>query len=304
MANTLNPGVNNQIALASRFLPLLDDVYKRASLTAIMDTMTEQVDFTGAKTVNIFNVDVDGLGNYDRNNGFVPGSSDGAWEPHTIQIDRGRRFVIDAMDNDETLGMMFASTLNEFERTQVIPEVDAYRFAAWAAGAAAENKVTAAITDSTSVVDLIQTAEAAMDDAEVPYEGRILYVSPSAYKVFKGNITRFTENGDPDVNGNVEMYDDMRVIRVPKARFNTQVTLNAPTSAEDFGGFTLSGQDIHFMIVHPTAILQTVKHRIPRVFSPEVFQDADGWALDYRIYHDTWVKAKKTSGIYVCSASA
>lgn len=174
------------------------------------------------------------------------------------------------------------------------------RFAKWAANAG--NDVTATIGSGTSVVDLIQDAEAVMDDAEVPYEGRILYVSPTAYKQFKGEIVRYTENGDPDVNGNVEMYDDMRVIRVPKARFNTQVTLEAPTDATQMGGFALTGSDIHFLIAHPSAILQVVKHRIPRVFSPDVFQDADGWALDYRIYHDTFVKAKKVNGIYVCHA--
>ena len=301
MATTMTAPVSNSFTYAQRFLPILDEIYKRGSLTAILDTAEERIEWTGAKTVNLFAPESDGLGNYNRNAGFVPGSTNPTWEPYTLEIDRGRSFSVDVMDNDETVGMAFGSLLGEFERVHVVPEVDSYRFAKYSAGAAAGNKVTGTITASTNVADLIQTAEATLDDAEVPYEGRILFVSPTTYKTLKGNITRFTENGDPSVNGNVEMYDDMRVIRVPQGRFNTAVTLNAPTLATDAGGFTLAGQNINFMIVHPSAVLQIVKHVIPRIFSPEVNQEADAWKLNYRIYHDAFVKTNKTNGIYVHS---
>ena len=289
--------VANSIALATKFAPLLDEVYKKQSLSAVLDTANERVQFVGAQTVKIFKVDVDGLGNYSRNAGFVPGSSDGTWETLTIEKDRGRSFSIDVMDNDETLGMAMASTLGEFERTQVVPEVDAYRFAKYAASAG--TTVTATLSGSDNIADLIQAGEAAMDDKEVPYEGRILFVNPFIYAYLKQDITRYTENGDPNVNGEVEMYDGMRVIRVPSGRFNTQVTLAAPTTNSSAGGYSASGVDINFMIVHPSAVLQVVKHQIPRVFSPEVNQEADAWKINYRIYHDCWVLANKTYGIYV-----
>lgn len=297
MATTMAAPVANSIALATKFAPLLDEVYKKQSLSAVLDTANERVQFVGAQTVKIFKVDVDGLGNYSRNAGFVPGSSDGTWETLTIEKDRGRSFSIDVMDNDETLGMAMASTLGEFERTQVVPEVDAYRFAKYAASAG--TTVTATLSGSDNIADLIQAGEAAMDDKEVPYEGRILFVNPFIYAYLKQDITRYTENGDPNVNGEVEMYDGMRVIRVPSGRFNTQVTLAAPTTNSSAGGYSASGVDINFMIIHPSAVLQVVKHQIPRVFSPEVNQEADAWKINYRIYHDCWVLANKTYGIYV-----
>ena len=68
------------------------------------------------------------------------------------------------------------------------------------------------------------------------------------------------------------------------------------------GGYTATGDAINYMIVHPSAILQVVKHQIPRIFSPEVNQEADAWKFDYRVYHDCWVKAQKTNGIYVSHA--
>jgi hypothetical protein len=242
-----------------------------------------------------------GLSNYDRNAGFVPGDVTDGWKDYEVTQDRGRSFLIDAMDNDETLGMAFGTLVGEFERTQVIPELDAYRFAKYASGALAANIKTETPTAQT-IIGLIDDATAKLDDDEVPYEGRILFVNPATYKLIKGGVTRMIMNDDRNVNYNVEFYNDMRVITVPSGRFNTAVTINAPTTSAGTGGYTASGDAINYMIVHPTAVMQVVKHAVPRVFSPEVNQEADAWKFDYRVYHDAWVKHQKTGGIYVSHA--
>lgn len=42
--------------------------------------------------------------------------------------DRGRSFDLDVRDVDETAGIVtIFQIMNEFQRTQVIPEIDAYR---------------------------------------------------------------------------------------------------------------------------------------------------------------------------------
>jgi hypothetical protein len=303
MATTVTAPVANTIGLASKYLPILDEIYKYGSMSSLLDTANERVRWIGAKTANIFTIDPVGLGNYSRNAGFVPGDVNGSWVPYTIEVDRGRSYMVDVMDNDESVGMAFGSLVGETERTEVVPELDAYRFAKYAGAADASQKITGTLATGAATVAAIQTAEAALDDAEVPYEGRILFVSPGTYKNLKDGITRFTENGDPNVNGRVVMYDDMRIIRVPAGRFNTAVTLNAPTTSSAVGGYTTSGQAINFMIIHPSATLQVVKHVVPRVFSPQVNQEADAWKFDYRIYHDCWVLNNKKKGIYVHSVS-
>jgi len=297
MANTVAAPVANSFATyASKFLPLIDEVYKRGSLSAILDTTEERVKWIGAKTVNVLKLDLNGNSNYNRNAGYVPGSATGVWEPLTLEIDRGRSFLLDTMDSDEML-ISAGQILAEHQRVWAIPEEDAYRFAKIAAGADSNNVVSAALT--TGFASAIQDAEAALDEAEVPYDGRILFVSPTVYKGLKNDITRFTENGDPDVNGTVEMYDDMRVVRVPQSRFNDTITLLAPTAANGQGGFTAAGKDIHFMVVHPSAVIQIVKHLVPAIFAPNSVFTADGWVINYREYHDTFVLANKKKGIYV-----
>ena len=302
MATTVTAPVGNTIALAERYLPILDEIYKAGSKSAILDTAAERVRWDGAKKAYLFNTTLVGLSNYDRNAGFVPGDATDGWEDYEITQDRGRSFLIDAMDNDETLGMAFGTLVGEFERTKVIPEMDAYRFAKYASGAAVGNVKTETLSAGAATIASIDDATAQLDDAEVPYEGRILFVNPTTYKLIKGGVTRMVMNGENNVNYNVEIYNDMRLITVPSGRFNTAVTINAPTTSAGAGGYTASGDAINYMIVHPSAVLQVVKHAVPRTFSPKVNQGADAWKFDYRVYHDCWVKDQKTNGIYVSHA--
>ena len=51
------------------------------------------------------------------------------WQTKTPTYDRNRKFTIDVMDNYETSDIAFGRLSGEFIRTQVIPEIDALRFA-------------------------------------------------------------------------------------------------------------------------------------------------------------------------------
>lgn len=96
MATTVTAPVGNSIALAQRYLPMLDEVYKAESKTAILDTVSERVEFTGANTVNIYTLSPVGMGNYSRNAGFVPGDVTGSWQNYVLNTDRGRSYMVDA----------------------------------------------------------------------------------------------------------------------------------------------------------------------------------------------------------------
>lgn len=125
MATTVTAPVGNVIGLAEKFLPLLDEKYVYSSRTAILDTASEYVRFTGANTVKLFELDLVGMGNYARNGGFVPGDITGTWRDYVLSTDRGRSYMLDYLDNDETLGLLVANTLGQVEAQHIIPEVDA-----------------------------------------------------------------------------------------------------------------------------------------------------------------------------------
>ena len=303
MATTVVAPAANAISYAELYLPLLDEAYKAESKSAVLDTLSEYVRFTGGNTVNIFNINPVGMGNYDRNAGYVPGDVTGTWQPYVLETDRGRSYQVDFLDNEQAMGLVVPNLLATVERQHIIPEVDAYRFAAYAGGAASGNVVTETLSAGAATIASIDGATEALDNAEVPYEGRILFVSPGTYRLIKSGITRMVMNRDDNVNYNVEMYNDMRVITVPQPRFSTAITLANPTTSNGAGGYTASGDDINYMIIHPSAVLQVMQHYAPRMFSPEQNIEADAWRVQPRYCHGAWVKAHKTNGIYVSHAS-
>ena len=290
----------NSIALATRYLPLLDEVYKKSSRSAILDN--PNVQFVGGNAVKVFKTSMDGLADYSRNGGFVDGAVNGTWETLTLSQDRGRSFQIDRMDNEETLDLAFGTLAGEFIRTKVVPEVDAYTFAtlAGAAGNSANADITVGTTD---VPGLVDTGAKAMNEAEVPDEGRILFISENAYEGLKVKISRFTENRDRVYDNGIEMYNGMRVIRVPQTRFYTAITqYDGTTAGQTAGGYVgtaSTGYKANFIIVHPSAVLKVMKHVLPRIFTPDINQKADAWKLDYRCYWDVFAYANKVNGIYL-----
>lgn len=295
--------ITNSIALAEAYLPLLDEVYKRESLTSRFDYTSDRVRFIGANTVQVYKTTMSGLADYGRNTGFVQGQVTGAWETMELGVDRGVTLTVDVLDNDETMGMAFGTLLSQFLRTQVVPELDAYRFAQMAGftgiGKATATDITIGTTDVASMID---TAEQVMGDAEVPKEGRVCFMSETCYAAFKDNITRYLGN-DRRVSRDVDNYNGMPIVRVPQNRFNTAITLNNGASAFGYTVPASTSYKINFLIVQPDSLVQIVKHVVPRIFSPAVNQTMDAWKLDYRIYHDIFQYENKASGIYLSAAA-
>jgi hypothetical protein len=286
----------NSITLAEKFLPILDGIYKKESLTARLLGANSNIRFTGGNAVEIFKTDMDGFANYSRSNGFVTGSVTAGWDKYTLSKDRGISLTVDAMDDEETLGMTFGTMASEFIRTKEVPELDAYRFAVMASTSGISSASAAIQVGTTDCVGLIDTAEEVMGDNEVPEEGRILYVSETFYHGIKSKITRYLAN-ENGVQREVEVFNGMPVVRVPKGRFNTAVTLNDGTSAFGFVP-TAGGHPINFLIVHPSAVLPIVKHEVPRIWTPSQNINADAYKFDLRIYHDMFILKQKTKGIY------
>ena len=300
MATTVTPAVSNSIGLAAEYLPLLDEIYKAESKTAVLDTAQDLVRWDQSTgSFYMFETDMVGLGDYSRNGGFVRGDVTATWRQYTPQYDRARQFVVDRLDDQQSMGLAFGTLAGEFMRTKVTPEVDAIRFRDYSKNAADAMKTAESISTGSGAVAAIDLGPEKLDNAEVPYEGRILFVNPTMYKYLKAGITRYTMNGENGIDYNVEMYNDMRVITVPSGRFNTAITLAQPEAHDGAGGYTATGSTINFMIVHPSAIMQSTVLYSPRIFSPDVFQEANAWAYDFRLAHGAWVKHQKTNGIYV-----
>ena len=290
------------IELIEKALPLLDEKYAIESRTSMLETSGTLVQETAnAKTVLIAKLALQGLGDYNRSTGFVDGAIDLEWESHEFRYDRGRSFSIDTMDNEETLGVLFAYSAGEFFRLQVAPEVDAIRFAEYAQNAG--TSVDYAETAET-IVSHIDAAFIAMEEDEVNIDNTILFISPTNYGLIKDS-EKFDRPLAPSENPNRNFgsFDGHPLVKVPKTRFYSKIDLlDGTTNGQEDGGYAQAddGVQINWMIIDPSAVIQITKHAVLRVFAPGVNQKADAYKIDYRVYHDAWVLENREKGIYVC----
>ena len=294
----------NSIALAEKFLPILDEIYKRESLTARLDAKTKPVEFGGVNEIKIFKTSVVGLGNYSRSTGYPAGDVTASWETIALTQERGRAFAIDRMDDEETLGMAFGKLAGEFIRTQVVPEVDAYRFSKWAGTADVSTTAAAALANAAATLAAIDVASGTLDDDEVPQEGRLLFIAQPQYRQLTAAVTRSLEN-QSTYDRRLRQLDEMTIIPVPQGRFYTAITTNAGALSNQ-GGYTkgAAATNLNFILMHPTAVEQATKLANLKIFSPEENQLTDSWLFQYRLYHDAWVYDNKVDGVYIHKSNA
>ena len=287
--------MGNSIDYAKKFVPVIDGIYKAASVTQGMDAAT-QVDFTGVNEVKVLKVSTTGLGDYSRANGYPKGDVTATWETLKLTEERGKEISIDRMDNEETLGLTFGTVTGNFMREQVIPELDAYRFAKYASTTGIST-TTAAVLTKDDILAAIDEAVRKLNADEVPLEGRRLYINSDLQPVLNSALSR-QWGSDSSVNTVLAGYNGMPITWVPPTRFYTAITLN--DGSTNWGYTKASGAaDINFMIVYPGAILQVQKFALPKIFSPDINQDKDAWKFQFRLYHDALVYDNKVKGIYL-----
>jgi hypothetical protein len=219
----------NQIAKFKKYVDLLDEVYQNESKTAVLESdATLAQAGANANEIIIPKLDMDGLGDYDRNSGYVNGDVTMTNETVQFNYDRGRKFSIDNMDNEETAGLAFGKLAAEFIRTKVVPEQDAFRFSKYASLADTKKKET--LSSGTEVLAALQTATSEMDDAEVPAENRHLFITPA--------LLIAAQNVDTTKSRDV-LSAFSSITKVPTVRFMTLVgLLDGTTTGETRGGFT------------------------------------------------------------------
>lgn len=168
----------NTIALAKNYVPLLDEVYKRESVTSDL-TGDPAMARAGANAKEIIypQIAVTGLGDYDRNSGYTQGTVDFRWASTEYNYDRGAKLSVDAMDNQETYNLAFGMAGAELMRTKVAPEADAFTFATLAGTEGiSKGEAKKIVTAEEFLAELLE-AKNTMDNDEVPEEGRILYAT-------------------------------------------------------------------------------------------------------------------------------
>lgn len=301
--------MTNTITLAQKYINLIDEKYAAATTSAVLEKPEYVQYFDGANTVKILKVATQGLGDYSRENGYAKGAISASWETHTLSQDRGRKFQLDTMDNEETLGLTLGAAMKSFQEQEVSPEIDAYRYAKLAEKAGLKVTTGATLTKTTAKT-AIDDAIAEMKENRVPLAGAKLFITPTVLNFLK-NSDAYTFNINAENGGNIRnnfvgAYDNIPVIEVPQLQFYTAIdqldgTTKTESADELAGGYkkATTGVDINFLIVADNACLPVIKHRVSNIIAPENNPDADAYILKYRLYHDIIMPENKTKGIYL-----
>lgn len=281
---------------AETFTNLLQQKYAKELCSDALTQSNPQVKFINAQTIKLPRMTVSGYKDHTRTPGFNTGTLGNDWEAKKLEHDRDIEFWIDPMDIDETnLTLSVANIQNTFETEQAIPEKDSYRFSKLHTELTSySGRIDNTVVDASNFLEAFDTEMAIMDEAGVPEEGRILYVTPTMRKIIKeaeGIQRVMTVTTPATINRNVHSLDDVVIKSVPAARMKTKYVFTEGCKPDG------EAKQINWILIHPSCVVCRDKYSYIKLFTPGTdSRTADGYLYQNRSFGDLFLLEKKVEG--------
>lgn len=297
----------NMMEKAALMQRTLDTAMIQGAATGFMEQNAGSLIYAGGSEVKLPKIDMDGLADYDRQNGYAEGDVILAYQTMVMTQDRGRGFTVDAMDADESGALDLMSRLaGEFQRTKVIPEVDAYRISKIVELCEADKREVYSADAATIYNKLLGDIGAVRD--ETGGEEPIVVLMSTPVSTMLGQSTEIAHRLDMmdfargDVVTKVKSLDGVPLLTVPSARMNSRIAL----TADGKGGFAPAdgAAAINYIVLAQRAPIAVSRTDTLRLFTPQEWQKAHAWHMDYRKFHDLWIPESKRGAIRVSLAAA
>ena len=282
---------------AETFSNLLQQKYAKEMCSDELTKSNPGVVFINAQTVKLPKMTVSGYKDHTRTLGFNAGTISNNWEPKKLTHDRDIEFFIDPMDIDETnLVLSVANIQNTFETDQAIPEKDCYRFSKIHTELTTfSGRIDKTVLTAQNFLEAFDEEMARMDEAGVPAEGRMLYVTPTMNKIVKAaeGIQRqiIVSGGATAINRNVHSLDDVTIKMVPAARMKTKYNFTDGCVADS------TAKQINFILLHTSCVVCRDKYSYIKLFTPGTdSRTSDGYIYQNRCYGDLFLIENKIAG--------
>ena len=290
----------------------LDKLMVEQLTSGFMEENAGNIIYNGGREVKIPTIIMDGLKDYSRTDGYPVGAVNLSYQTVTMTMDRGEGFTLDAMDVEETNFVASASNvLGEFQRTQVVPEVDAYRYSkihGIVKDKAASNirAESTALTEKNIYKSITSDIDAIKDEVGESVE-LVVVINGKARGLLNQNET-FTKNltqvdfKKGEITTKVRSIDECPIIQVPSALLFTEYDFfKGNESSGQKAGFKKksTAKQINYIIMPKKAAIAVCKQDAPKIITPELNQKADAWFIGYRKYHDLWLKDSSIKGIRI-----
>ncbi|MBQ7054128.1 MAG: chitobiase/beta-hexosaminidase C-terminal domain-containing protein [Oscillospiraceae bacterium] len=268
------------IKLHDKYARQIQTKFVRESL--ITGVLTNSYSFSGVKTVKISTPLTVPMVDYIRsgsNRYGTPTEMQDVVQELTLTQDKSFSLTIDKGNNADQNGIKEAGKMLSLQISErAVPTMDKYCFdkLSHMAGKIVGN---ATALSKSNVCERITAGTTYMDDAEVPQDGRTLFIPADTYAKLRLSDEFQKCDGLLEkslAKGQVGTYDNMRVVKVPAGRWPANV---------------------NFIIVHKSAGCAPVKlndtklHKDPPGIS--------GNLLEGRQYYDLFVFGAKCDGVYV-----
>ena len=268
------------VNLATKYETKLDERFAQRSLTEAWTG--KNYSWEGVNAIKIWSMFAPDLNDYDAtasaNRFGTPSEVDDEVTTYALRRKRSFSKVIDVTNSGDSMFVKKANAyLKQAWDESYVPEIDKYRLSEWANGAGL-GTVGAALTKS-NILEAVLTGAAALDDANVPTENRVVFLrSDVAVKCKLAPELGFSQNwlDKTVIAGKIAEVNGMSVVSVPTSRM--------PAGAE-------------FLIKYKNATADPVKLRMLRAHD-----DPQGYAgvlMEGLVRYDAFVLAQKADGLYV-----
>lgn len=286
---------------AEQYQQALEQVFKQGlQFEALYNTANNRLArFVNAKTIQVPNISTGGFTDVDRDvvTGFTR-RVDNNFTTYTLEHDREFQTLVDPVDVDETnMAVTIANITQVFNTEHKIPEMDKYMASKLAAEYTAKGGTfDETALDVNNILDKFDELMEQMDEAEVPTEGRVLYVTPAVRTLLKkaeGIQRSLDVRGEGGgVNRNVRSLDDVNIIAVPSSRMKTEYVFTdgaivAPTA-----------QQIQMILIHPTVLYAPQKYEFVSLDEPSA-KTGGKWLYYERKYWDVFLIEQKLDGVKI-----
>jgi hypothetical protein len=175
------------ITLHEKYAKQIGKVFAEKSL--ISGRLSNKYDFTGVKTVRVMTPITVPTVAYNRTAGSnrygTPTEMGDIVQELTLTQDRSFSLTVDKGNFKDQSHLKTAAVVLRLQTEErFVPEMDKYVFEQL--GIKAGTSVSSTAPTVSTIVGLVATGTQALDDAEVPQNGRTLFVDAAHYKLIKG----------------------------------------------------------------------------------------------------------------------
>ena len=253
--------------------------------------------WVNAKTIEIPRISTTGRVDSDRDTiATAQRNYDNDWETKTLENQRKWSTLVHPMDIDQTnLVTTISNITRVFNEEQKFPEMDAYCvskiFADWTALGNTPDTTVITVQNALSVFDNLMLN---MDNARVPVNGRILYVTNEVKYILKES-EKIVRNIDVTDNNNtinriVNRLDEVEVIGVPAPLMKTLYDFSAGWAP------ALGAGQINMFLVHPAAVITPVSYTFSRLDEPSAGSEGK-YIYFEESFEDVFILNKKAGAI-------